>query len=60
MPIDFACRELARSQEPLARIALAAGFTDQSHFTRCVRQRTGLTPAAFRNRLGLGAADPEP
>jgi AraC family transcriptional regulator len=58
--VDFACRELARGDQPLAQIALAAGFTDQSHFTRCLRRRTGLTPAAFRRRFGPGTADPEP
>jgi AraC family transcriptional regulator len=58
--IDFACRELARGDRPLAQIALAAGFTDQSHLGRCVRQRTGMTPAAFRRRFGPGATDPNP
>jgi AraC family transcriptional regulator len=58
--VDFACRELAGSDRPLAQIAVDAGFTDQSHLTRCVRQRTGLTPAAFRRRFGAGTSDPEP
>ncbi len=57
--VDFACRELARGDRTLAQVALAAGFTDQSHLTRCVRRRTGLTPAAFRRRFGTGA-DPGP
>jgi AraC family transcriptional regulator len=54
--VDFACRELARGEQPLAQIALAAGFTDQSHLARCVRQRTGMTPGAFRRRFGPGPA----
>jgi AraC family transcriptional regulator len=58
--VDFACRELIRGDLPLAQIALAAGFTDQSHLSRCVRQRTGLTPAAFRRRFGRRIADTDP
>jgi AraC family transcriptional regulator len=58
--VDFACRELARGDQPLARIALAAGFTDQSHLSRCVRQQTGMPPAAFRRRFGRCSTDTEP
>lgn len=43
-----ACAMLQTGGEPLSRIALACGFTDQSHFTRVFRQVTGSTPAAFR------------
>lgn len=32
----------------LAEIASAAGFADQSHFTRCFRSRFGTTPAEYR------------
>jgi AraC-like DNA-binding protein len=32
---------------PLAHLALAAGYSDQSHFTRDCRAITGLPPAAF-------------
>lgn len=33
---------------PLATIAGDAGFADQSHMTRAIRDRTGLTPGAWR------------
>lgn len=49
--IDFACRELANSDAPLVDIALAAGFCDQSHFTKTFRHYTGLVPSQFRNSL---------
>jgi AraC family transcriptional regulator len=49
--IDYACRRLAEGNTPLVEIALAAGFTDQSHFVRTFKRLRGLTPAAFR-RLG--------
>lgn len=47
--IDFACRQLARSGETLASIAAAAGFFDQSHFTRTLKHATGMTPSEYRS-----------
>jgi AraC family transcriptional regulator len=46
--VEFACAHLAHSAMPLAEIALASGFTDQSHFCRTFKRHTGMTPAAFR------------
>jgi AraC family transcriptional regulator len=46
--IEFACREIARSDTPLVEIALDAGFANQSHFTRIFKRLTGMTPAAYR------------
>jgi AraC family transcriptional regulator len=46
--VEFARRRLANSDAPLADIALAAGFSDQSHFSNTFRRHTGLSPAAFR------------
>ena len=48
--VAFACSQLANTDEPLVAIALAAGFTDQSHFTNVFRESTGLTPAVYRKR----------
>ena len=39
---------LARSAAPLSRIALDAGFADQSHFTRVFRASYGVTPRRWR------------
>ena len=39
---------LAETELPLAQIAIAAGFTDQSHCTRRFRQFVGITPSRFR------------
>ena len=33
---------------PLAEVALRAGFSDQSHFTRCFARHLGVTPGAYR------------
>ncbi|HJW93742.1 MAG TPA: AraC family transcriptional regulator [Thermoanaerobaculia bacterium] len=46
--IDYVRRELARSELPLADIALSAGFASQSHLTRVFHRATGTTPAAYR------------
>jgi AraC family transcriptional regulator len=46
--VDFAARQLIATDESLAGIAFAAGFSDQSHFTRTFNRQTGMTPAAFR------------
>jgi len=46
--IDFASRQLSDSDAALAAIAQAAGFCDQSHFSRTFKQVTGMTPAAYR------------
>ena len=39
---------LARTELSLAEIALATGFSDQSHFARHFRQMFGITPGQFR------------
>jgi YesN/AraC family two-component response regulator len=53
--IRRACRELADAGTRLADVALRAGFSDQSHFTRAFKRATGMTPGAFRRTCGAGA-----
>jgi AraC-like DNA-binding protein len=48
--IEFARQQLA-GPAPLSDIATAAGFCDQSHFSRCFKRHMGLTPAAYRASL---------
>jgi AraC family transcriptional regulator len=43
-----AARLLLEGDLPLAEIALACGFTDQSHLTHVFRRYKGETPAVFR------------
>ena len=40
---------LSIGDRPLAEIAAAAGFADQSHMTNVFKRLTGTTPLAFRN-----------
>jgi len=49
-------RRLMREGEPIADAAVAAGFADQSHLTRCFQKRFGETPGAWRDRH-LGPID---
>ena len=49
--VEFACRELSNPDNPISKIAAAAGFFDQSHFTRTFKQLMGVTPAEFRKGL---------
>lgn len=48
--IALACRQLAAGELPVAEVALAAGFADQSALTRAMRRHLDTTPAAYRRR----------
>jgi AraC family transcriptional regulator len=52
--IERATRQLADTDLPLAEIALAAGFSDQSHFSNVFRRHNGLSPFRFRRALRSG------
>jgi AraC family transcriptional regulator len=46
--IEWAAQELVRKRTPIAAIAHAAGFADQSHFTRLFHRHMSATPARYR------------
>jgi AraC family transcriptional regulator len=46
---ERARQELASSDRPLAEIAVALGYADQSHFANSFKRQTGMTPGAFRH-----------
>ena len=48
--VAHACT-LIRGGMPLAAVALACGFADQSHLTRRFKGCVGLTPSGWRDRL---------
>lgn len=46
--LERARRCLGETALPVAEIALAAGFADQSHLSRCFRAYFGISPLAYR------------
>lgn len=48
--LDLAEALLRAGDLPLAEVALAAGFADQSAFTRCFKRRRGVPPGVLRRR----------
>jgi len=50
--LEWVAARLLGSEEPLASLALEAGFADQSHLTRSFKEYSGLTPLAYRRTRG--------
>jgi AraC family transcriptional regulator len=54
--VDRAKRLLLRADRPAAEVALAAGFSHQSHMARCMRRILGVTPSVLLEaRKGRGS-----
>ena len=47
--LEWTTERLARSEDSIATIAVEAGFSDQSHLTRCFRRVYHTTPRAYRD-----------
>ncbi len=48
-------KALLAAGEPIAGVAAATGFSDQSHLTRWLKRLWGLTPGEYRNSVQDGA-----
>jgi AraC family transcriptional regulator len=55
--IERAAELLMRSNQPLAEIAVHAGFYDQSHMSRCFRAALGRTPLQMRKAAPTAQSD---
>jgi len=51
--IEYAGQQMVHSNSTLVEIAQAAGFSDQSQFSKTFKRATGLTPAQFRHQAQL-------
>jgi AraC family transcriptional regulator len=56
--VRTASRALVGEAAPLAEIALANGFSDQSHFTHVFKRYAGLTPGRYRALIRAGGRWP--
>jgi AraC family transcriptional regulator len=50
--LEDALSRLSASTDAIADVAAASGFADQSHLTRVMRRRMGVTPAEYRRLAG--------
>lgn len=56
--VEFACSRISTSNDSLAEVALAAGFSNQSHFSRIFKRVTGVTPASYRADFAFNHSEP--
>ena len=52
--VQAACELLATTERPLAEVAVACGFCDQSYLTHVFRDLRGITPKQYRDRARSG------
>lgn len=55
--IEAAKLAMQDARLPLADVALACGFADQSHFTRVFSKQVGISPGCWRRYAEIGPAD---
>ena len=46
--VHEACKQLIQSEDPIAGVAFACGFSDQAHLTREFKRIMYTTPAVYR------------
>ena len=55
--VELAIATVCAGRMPLAEIALACGYADQSHMTHALRRDVGMTPHALRRLSRMQVAD---
>jgi AraC family transcriptional regulator len=46
--VEYASQQILKTKASLLEIAMNAGFSDQSHFSRIFKRQMGLTPTGYR------------
>jgi AraC-like DNA-binding protein len=54
--IERTMKLMQESDVPLSEVALAAGFSDQAHFSNRFRRAVGMTPTQWRRLYGRDAS----
>ena len=52
--IEVASRKIATTDTPITDIAFGCGFNDLSYFIKTFKATMGMTPRAYRKKMGLG------
>jgi AraC-like DNA-binding protein len=55
--IDKAASRLAKTRQPISRIARQCGYSSVPSFTRAFAKALGTTPSQFRNQAQSGRAE---
>jgi AraC family transcriptional regulator len=55
--VEAAKSAMMKASVPLAEIALACGFADQSHFTRVFSKQVGVSPGCWRRYAEIGPTE---
>ncbi len=56
--IEEACRALLETDQGIAQIGFAVGYSNLSNFNRHFLAETGITPSQYRRQLGRPLPDP--
>jgi len=56
--IAKASRILVETELPISEVALATGFSSQSHFATAFKKKVGLSPKAYRHESGTASQGP--
>jgi AraC family transcriptional regulator len=57
--VEHICTRLITTREPISQLALACGFSDQSHLCKLFRRAIGMSPSAWRRAMTVRYAGPD-
>lgn len=54
MRIEYACKKLENTSEPIKEIAKDSGYVDANYFTRAFKKKMGMSPNDYRGATHIG------